>query len=219
MSDWEQFLHTVTWFLGPGESASVGEPQPWDRGSIDGLPALSALLAAATRTPLSVGDTPYELLAWGPTDKRRGWLCRPPHDTVDDSVPAIHRSFWKVCGGFIEQFGGPSTWWENQNEVLTVDATRESIEEPLDAYRWIWENDGLEVPIDPREYYPVAVEANGNLTLARRDDGLLLLFAPDHAFERVTPFAGSPPCSLLVMDEVPDLATWIEVCAVAWYSR
>ena len=110
-----------------------------------------------------------------------------------------------------------STWWDNQNEVLTLEATRESVEEPVDAYRWIWEHDGLEVPINPTEYYPVAVEGNANLTLAHRVDGRLLLFAPDHAFERVTPFAGSPPCSLLTMDEVPDLATWIEVCAAAWH--
>ncbi len=72
-------------------------------------------------------------------------------------------------------------------------------------------------PHHPAEYYPVAVEANGNLTLAHRVDGRLLLFAPDHDFERVTPFAGSPPCSLLIVDEVPDLATWIEVCAAAWH--
>jgi hypothetical protein len=43
-----------------------------------------------------------------------------------------------------------------------------------------------------------------------------MLFAPDHAVEGVTPFAGSPPYSLYTVDGVPDLATWIEVCAGAW---
>lgn len=133
-------------------------------------------------------------------------------------MPDIHNVFWKVCGGIVEQFGGPSTWWENQNEVLTVDAMRESVEEPLDAYAWIWEHEDMEVPIDPAEYYAAAVEANGNLTLARRDDGQVLLFAPDHGFSHVTAFAGSPPCSLLTIDDVPDLSTWIEVCATAWLA-
>lgn len=149
----------------------------------------------------------------------RGWLCRPPYHGEGDSVLGIHRSIWKVCGGLVEQFGGPSTWWDNQNEVLTVDAARESVAEPMAAYAWIWQDDDLEIPINPDDFYPVAIEANANLTLVHRNDGQLLLFAPDHDFERVTPFAGSPAYSLLSIDEVSDLTTWIEVCAAAWRSQ
>lgn len=202
-------------FLNSGNGVSMGEPQPWNREPIDGLPILSELLAAATLTPVSVSGKPHEMLTWG----SRGWLCLPPPGEVDDSVPPIHRSFWQVCGGLVEQFGRPNTWLMNQNEVLTVNATRESVEEPVDAYSWIWANDGMEVPINPTDYYPAAVEANGNLTLAHRGDGRLLLFAPDHDFDGVTPFAGSPPYSLLTIDDVPDLASWIEVCAAAWRDQ
>lgn len=220
MNDWEYFLESVPWVLDSGERAVVGGPRAWDRGPIAGLPALSALLASTTITPVSIADTSYELLTWnGPSGDRRGWLCQPPHAGHDDSVVGIHSSIWTVFGGMVEQLGGPSTWWDNQNEVLTVKAARESVEGPIDAYAWIWESAGMQIPIDPADHYPVAVEANGNLTLARRDDGRLLLFAPDHAFEGVTPFAGSPPYSLLTIDEVPDLTTWIEVCAAAWHHR
>lgn len=38
-------------------------------------------------------------------------------------------------------------------------------------------------PIEPCEYYVVAVEADGNRTLVHRSGGELLLFAPDHAVE------------------------------------
>ncbi|MFG1680792.1 hypothetical protein ACGFNP_11550 [Nonomuraea sp. NPDC049269] len=216
MSDWEQFLHEVSWFLQPGDSAVVGEAQPWTRGSIDDLPELSALLQSTTLTPVSVGSNAYELLAWGSPDDRRGWLCHPPHDVDGDSVPQTHKSFWKLCGGIVERFREPATWWNNQNEVLTVDATRVGIANVLTDYAWLWEDVGLEVSISPDEYYAVAIEANGNLTLAHRHDGRLLLFAPDHAFTAVAPLAGSPPYSLLTIDDVPDLAAWIEVCAAAW---
>ena len=91
-----------------------------------------------------------------------------------------------------------------------------SVADVLTDYAWIWKDHGLAVPIDPDEYYAVAVEANGNLTLAHRGDGRLLLFAADHDFDHVTPLAGSPPYSLLTIDDVPDLATWIEACAAAW---
>ncbi|MFI7431788.1 hypothetical protein ACIBPB_32940 [Micromonospora sp. NPDC049836] len=216
MSDWEHFLHEVPWFLPPGASAVVGEAQRWTRGSIDGLPELSALLASAVLTPVFVEGDVYELLAWGSSDDRRGWLCRPPHDADSDCVPWFHKSFWSRCGGIVERFGEPDTWWNNQNEVLTIGAAHVRVGEVLTDYAWLWEDRSLELPVNPDEYYAVAVEANGNLTLAHRDDGRLLLFAPDHAFANVTPLAGSPPYSLLTIDGVPDLATWIEVCAAAW---
>ncbi len=62
----------------------------------------------------------------------------------------------------------------------------------------------------------MAVEANGNLTLVHRQSGDLLLFAPDHAFQGVTPLAGCPPYSLMTIDDTPDLAAWLEACAAAW---
>ena len=128
----------------------------------------------------------------------------------------MHQSFWALCGGIVEQFGEPATWWSNQNEVLTADAARTSVADVLTAYVWLWEDEGLDIPVDPDEYYAVAVEANGNLTLARRDDGRLLLFAPDHDFSGVAPLAGCPPYSLLTIDDLPDLRTWIEAGAAAW---
>jgi hypothetical protein len=86
----------------------------------------------------------------------------------------------------------------------------------LTAYAWLWEDEGLNIPVNPDEYYAVAVEANGNLTLARRDDGRLLRFAPDHDFSRVAPLAGCPPYSLLTIADLSDLPTWIEAGAAAW---
>lgn len=218
MGDWEQFLDQVPWILEPGVKAAVGEPEPWSRGSIDDLPELSALLESTTLTPVSVGGVPYELLAWGPSEDRRGWLCHPPREADGDSIAPIHKSFWTLCGGIVERFGEPEpdAWWNDQDDVLTVDATRVPIADVLSDYAWIWEDDEFEVSINPDEYYAVAEGALENLTMAHRGDGRLLLFAPDYAFTGVTPLAGSPPHSLLTIDDVPDLATWIEVCAAAW---
>ena len=219
MSDWTLFLDRTPWFLQAGATAEVGEPRPWGRGPVAGLPTMSALLAAATVTPLAVGDRGYELLTWGPADERRGWLCDPPHEPDGAAVHPRHADLWRVCGGFTEHFGGPDTWWDNQDQVLTAAATRFAVGEAIDAYAWIWAGDGLEVPIDPAEWYPAAIEASGNLTLVHRTDGRLLLFAPDHSFDDVTPYAGSPDLSLLTLDRAPDLVTWTETCAAAWLDR
>lgn len=219
MRDWQRFLDEVRWFLAPGESASVGDSLPWARGPVEGLPQLSRLLTAATVTPVSVEGRDYELLAWGPSDSRRGWLCLPPEDSPVEGVQAIHQHFLSVCGGIVERFGEPTSWWNNQDEVLTASAGRLPLAPVLYDSAWAWQDDGLEVPIEPNEYYVVAVEANGNLTLAHRSSGHLLLFAPDHAFEGVTPLPGCPPYSLMTIDNAPDLAAWVELCAEAWSDR
>ncbi|WP_145803618.1 hypothetical protein [Kribbella amoyensis] len=216
MSDWERFVAEVSWFVQPGEKVDVGTALPWTRGGVDGLPVLSDLLASATVTPVSVGGRAYEVVAWGPSEGRRGWLCHPPVAAWNDAVHPIHREFWKVCGGIVERFGEPPSWWSNQNEVLTVAAAEVRAADVLDAYSWLWEDSGLDLPIDPAEYSVVAVEANGNLTLAHRTKGDLLLFAPDHSFEGVTDHPACPPYSLLTIDAAPDLPTWIDLCADAW---
>jgi hypothetical protein len=81
----------------------------------------------------------------------------------------------------------------------------------LADYAWIWADEGLELPIKPEDFYVVAVEANGNLTIANRSTGALLRFAPAHSFDAVTPLPGCPPYSLLQIDEPPDLAAWSDV--------
>ncbi|MEV6964862.1 hypothetical protein AB0M47_07060 [Hamadaea sp. NPDC051192] len=47
MSDWEQFLDEVPWFLDPGQRVAVATAAPWSRGSMGTLPELSALLGSA----------------------------------------------------------------------------------------------------------------------------------------------------------------------------
>lgn len=44
---------------------------------------------------------------------------------------------------------------------------------------------GAGIPIQAGDYYVAAIEANGNLTVLRGDDGLLL-FGPDDAYQGVT---------------------------------
>lgn len=214
VSDWNRFLECVPWFVEPGQAVVIGDTELWTRGPVPGLPSLSGLLAASAVTPVTVAGRSYELLAWGPADDRRGWLCLPPPDA---DAPEALRRFWHVFGGTVEQFGGPSTWWLNQNEVLTASAATVELSQVIADYRWMWEDRGLEVPVERvRHYVTVAIEANGNVTAAHRDTGHLVLFAPDHSFDGVTPLPGSPEYSLYTFDELPDLAAWVEVCAAAW---
>lgn len=214
--DWDVFVNEVPWFLRPGETQDVGVERPWQGGPVPGMPELSSLLDAATVTPVGLAGDAYELLAWGPPDSRRGWLALPPVGRISADVHESNRHFWDVCGGIVERFGEPLTWWNNQDQVLSLSATQTPFAPVLRDYAWLWKDDGRDIPIHAGDFYVVAIEANGNLTVAHRASGRLLLFAPDHAYEGVTPLAGCPPYSLLTIDDIPDLRTWIESCASAW---
>lgn len=217
MSDWSQFVDCVPWFVKPDEEAvAADDPQPWTRGALEGLPELSALLASADVTPVSVASRPYELFAWGAPGDRRGWLCHPPPYPAPADVPETLRLFWTACGGIVEYFGGPDTWWMNQDEVLTGSAADLSFSGTLAHCDWVPARE-LEDLVDAmRPYVTVAIEANGNLTAAHRSTGHLVLLADDHAFDGITPLPGSPEYLLYSFDELPDLAAWIESCARAW---
>jgi hypothetical protein len=217
--DWDLFTREVTWFVSPGATVDVGESHSWRRGDLADLPEVSALLGASLVTPVTVDGTAYELLAWGPADDRRGWLSLPPVETTHEEVHPVHRAFWTSCGGIVERFNEPATWWLNHDDVLTEDAARLAVAPVLHDFRWLWEDQDLQLPIDPGDYYAVGIEANGNLTLAHRTSGQLLLFASDHAFEGDSPLPGCPPYSLMTIDGVPSLASWIETCAVAWQDH
>lgn len=211
MSDWDRFLHHHPRF----GDAVVGEPSPWARAPLADLPVLSALLTAATVTPVSVAGRSYELLAWGPSDARRGWLCDPPFE--QPGAPAFLARVWTVFGGIVEQFGRHAPISGDLVHVLSAAATQEAVADVLTHYAWAWEDEGLAVPFEEmRPYVTVAIEANFNLTAAHGETGRLVWFAPDHASEGVSVWPGCPEQSLYSFDELPDVGSWVEAIAREW---
>lgn len=229
MSDWDALVAARPRLLRPGVDVEVGEPRAWDRGGLEGLPVLSGLLARSTVTPVELGGSArLELVGFDGPDGRRGWLSVPPlAETLDAPVAPVHRPLWSIWGGIAETWGEPehlddagfdTTWWGgNHREILTPgSAASDAFVRSMDAYAWIWEDSDLEVPIAPGDFYVVAEEANGNLTVAHRESGQVLLFGPDHAYVGVSVLEGCPPQSLYTYDAAPDLASWIELCAGQW---
>lgn len=100
---------------------------------------------------------------------------------------------------------------------MTRSAITEDIDGPIDAYSWIWEENSLQAPQElSQQYYVVAIEANANLVLTHTKSEGILLFAPDHDFDGVTPAPNCPEYSLYTIDAAPDLASWIETLAATW---
>ena len=217
MSDWEAAVSELTWLVRHGQKVDVGTTARWDRPSLADLPQLTRLLTAARVTPVTISEKKYDLLGWGRPDGRSaGWLCFPPAQRAL-CLPVLHQ-VWQVLGGIVEIWGAPDdTWLLNQNNVLTPSLADSNPTDVLHAYRWAWEQEGLELPIDSSEYGVLAEEANGNLTLFHRATGEVLLFAPDHDFDNVEPLRGCPEYTLYRIPSAPTVDAWLECVAAQWW--
>jgi hypothetical protein len=216
MTDWESAVADLTWLVWNAPEVEVGPTVRWDRPPLEDLPQLSRLLAAARVTPVKIGERQHDLLAWdSPDDCVAGWLCLPP---VESPVGLpVHQQVWRVLGGIVESWNAPDdTWLLNQNAVLTPSLAASDPAAVLEHSRWAWEQDGLEMPIDPSEYGVLAEEANGNHTLFHRVSSEVLLFAPDHDFDHIEPLPGCPDFTLYRIPEAPTVAAWLECVAEQW---
>ncbi|MEV7973488.1 hypothetical protein [Cellulomonas sp. NPDC089187] len=214
-SDWALFLADHGWLV-RADHVEVGPVHGWCRGPVAGLPAFSALLARSRVTELRVAGRPMELLAWDLPEGPR-FTFGPAPWTTDRPRHPLLRSLAEAWGGSI-YLSTPQqeqrTWWNpNLDQLLTPECLDHDIAGMLDAYAWIWTNEGLSLPIDVSEWDTVAVEANGNTTLAHHRTGQLLLFAPDTDDDGLTVLPGCPENSLYTIDDAPDLISWIEGAA------
>ena len=220
MSDWSAFRACVPWFLDKEAKVEEDTPRP-GRALTDELaellPTLSTLMASSSVTPVTIDEQPFELRAWDRRHGERfGWLEHTSPVTLPDNAFEQHAQLPQSFGGFVERFNEPEDAWTlNHGDVLTAkEAERDA--SFVSHYAWAWEDEGLTIPIDLDDWYPIAWEANGNTTLCHRETGDVLLFAPDHAFDHVTPLAGCPDHSLYTLEGAPTFSAWIETIADQW---
>ncbi|KAE8388137.1 hypothetical protein BDV23DRAFT_185628 [Aspergillus alliaceus] len=190
--------------LGSVSRANTWVPSSWGR-------RYSQRGAALTAKDRRTSST-LSLFILGHSYSSLYWLSHPSLGSQTDHIHPIHRNFWFASGGIVQLFGQRESeaWWLNQEEILTAAASRTSVSDTLAAYSWLWTENDLTIPIKADEYYAVAVKANRNLILAHRESSKLLLFTPDHAFNRVTPISSCPEYSLYTFNDVSNLGTWIE---------
>lgn len=220
MSDWDQFTSDISWYTRNNEVVQVGETREGcalSKAASDMFPQLSKLLSSASVTEVSVNDVQYELLAWDFTEaKRTGWLCLPPPETISHTLFKDHRILLESFGGIVERFNDIEYGWlENLNDALTL---REAMKDCgyVQDYRWPFEDAGLTFPIDMKEYYSIALEANGTTTLCHRINGRILMFASDHCFDHLTELEGCPERTLYTINGAGSFREWVEIVANQW---
>ncbi len=225
MTDWELFASDVPWAIDSVATIVTHEPRQGyglTEAASAIFPPLNHLLETARVTPVLLDGTPLELLAWDAADGDRfGWLCRSAPGTVPAALHRDHRLLLASFGGIVERFYEPQeSWWLlNHNEALTSEIAIRDASFIAEGYAWAFEDAGLSVPIEPTEYYVIAEEGNGNVTLCHRATGRVLLFAPDHDFDHVKTLEGCPDYSLYTIDGVTNFRDWVNAIARQWMDH
>jgi len=220
---WREFVECVPWFLAPGETATVRALHPaghWRPSTPDFdrlFRPLGDLLRAAEITDLVVQGSEHLLFSWNTGGKPCSWLCPAPSASPRVDIHPSHAVLLRSFGGIIERANEPEgTWLLNQNEVLTE---REASHDGsfIRDHAWAFDDAGG-IPIALPDYYSIAREANGNDTLCHRREGTIVLFAPDHAFEHVTPLPSCPEYTLYTINGANQFADWVNAIARQWIT-
>ncbi len=219
LDDWDRLLHAVPQ-LGWVQGVSHPDvPHEWDRPVPGWAPALGRLLAVATVTPLTIEGASYEILGWERRNGgRTGWLCpSPSHPRLHSGAHPDHAELLGTLGGILERWQEPETWLSGSVESLVPTVARHRADFLYD-YDWMWSEDGLEMPIDPSQWYSVSDDANGNATLCHRVDGDVLRWAPEDDVYTKRQLEDCPDGTLYRIDGTPDFRLWVEQLALQWLT-
>jgi hypothetical protein len=234
MDDWSAFITSHPSFTHLTPAVPVGRPyirrDHLSTTTAELLPNLARLLDLATVTDIDVtdidvsdidasaGERALELLAWDGRDgQRAGWLCAAPTAKPPNNLFVEHQHLLRDFGGIVERFNETeNTWLLNLHGALTQHEADRDLEF-FGAYDWILE--GADWPIQETDFYNIAAEANGNMTMCHRQTGEIILFASDHAFTHITPLEGVPERSLYKINDAPTFRDWVETFAQQWLNN
>ena len=217
MNDWDAFTESIPWLARDDAAIQLNAGRdtiPISSALQSNFPALAKLISFAAITEVTINGIKHELFAWDSVDSDRiGWLCPTPTFDTTELVCRPHRLLLQHFGGITERFNEPKgTRLLNLNSALTVQ------EASFDAsfihdYAWAFDD---EIPIALSDYYTIAREANGNTTICHRNSCSVILFAPDHCFDDVTPLDGCPEFTLYSILNASTLTEWVELIASQW---
>jgi hypothetical protein len=219
---WEEFAAEVSWIVKSGDTPSIGTleaPGAWRPQSADFVrtfPELARVLQAAFVTKVGLAQGQFLLYSWDrPDGSVSSWLSPPRSLAPSPSLHPDHRVLLTSFGGIVERSNEDDWWLCNHNDALTeaesgCDATF------TEQYKWAFDDAGMRIPIELKQFYSIAREANGNTTFCHRSSGEVILFAPDHAFDYVERFPECPENTFYRMAGARYLTDWVDAIARQW---
>jgi hypothetical protein len=221
---WDQFIETVPWFLDHDTIVKVGVSNPpgyWEPASVAFsalFPTLEQLLKEAFVASIDLNGSGYVLFTWQRKDGSLcSWLSPAPSIDPPTSLYVNHRILLASFGGIVERSNEATSWVLNHNDALTEREARYDATFIRD-YAWAFERASVEIPIELKQFYSIAREANGNTTLCHRTSGEVILFATDHAFDHVEVLPGCPDYTLYRFLGAQRFGHWVNAIAGQWHD-
>lgn len=166
----------------------------------------------------------YWLLCWKINDKIHEILCIPP--TNIHSVGSINYQLFSTLFGGILEFMTPFSDKIDDNEFywLNMEATlcqEEALKKDfiLDIKDFISDYEQSELPTEQlnlENFFVIALESNGNITLCNKFTEEVIMFASDHCFDFVKEYNNYPEYTFYSISDAPNLIHWIELLALQW---
>ena len=220
---WDDFIAEVPWFLDHGTVVKVGASKPpgsWEPASVAFgalFPNLEQLLKEAFVASIDLDGSGYVLFTWQRKDDSFcSWLSPAPSIVPPTSLYANHQVLLASFGGIVERSNEPTWWVLNHNDALTEREARQDATFISRDYAWAFETASVAIPIELKQFYSIAQEANGNNTFCHRTSGEVILFAHDHAFDYVEVFPGCPDYTLYRFRGAQRFGDWVNTIARQW---
>jgi hypothetical protein len=102
------------------------------------------------------------------------------------------------------------------NDALTSVYARSA--DWIHQYDWAFEELGGAL-LELQDWYDIAHDANGNATICHRATSEILMFAPAHCFDHITPLEGYPDYTLYRIKLGSDFRLWVECVARQWLAH
>jgi hypothetical protein len=221
---WDHFVATVPWILDPDTTVKAGASNPpghWEAASgVFGqlFPTLEQVLKRAFVASIHLDGSAYVLFTWQRGDGSLcSWLSPAPSTNLPTLLHTDHQTLLSSFGGIVERSNEPTWWVLNHNDVLTEREARHDAMFITD-YAWAVEMASVQIPIELKQFYSIAREANGNTTLCDRATGEVILFAPDHAFDHVEVLPGCPNYTLYRALGARRFREWVNTIAQQWHD-
>jgi hypothetical protein len=221
-SHWEAFADDIPWFIND-RSVDVGPLLPPGSTTLSSaisklVPRFARLIGGAHTSRVVIDREPFMLFSWETSASVLAWLAPRPEPAARGLYPP-HDALLAEFGGITERGGEfDDQWLLNTTQSLTWREAQHDASFIRD-YAGAFEGVPNGIPIDLHAYYSLSREANGNCTLCHRTTGDVLLFAPDHSFDFVTPLEGCPEYTLYRLRGAPRFEDWVEVVAEQWATE
>ncbi len=182
------------------------------------FPKLTELIDCSRKTFLRINNKPHILFAWNDIDDEIfGWLNKVEEsESVSDKLSDEHKILIQNIGGIQESFNQPEdSLTNNQNFMFIGSDCSYGIGSWNEYYYETCVEENIE-PIDHSDLICFVEEANGNLTCYNPKNSEIILFAPDHCFENITPIKGQPEYTFYKYDNIKSFKNYVEKVAEEW---